>query len=691
MFLADRPAPTGAFDFEALAVPAIGRVLRYAVVGTPPTAGGSGSESPTTMLSAFPRDFHNGNGGVAIGYSYDRDGELDRGSCGGFMWATGEDLRHAADAALAARLAPIRAAGRRRPAGQRHLADGRATSRRSRATSSTTTTNLTMTRRAGTSATSRSSAVHAGSCAGVLRRRRRSRCAPARCRRHTSARRPPPPPARRRKRHHAAPRPIPPRRLRRRLPARSGAARRRQHVAELPATRHPDRRQMLRAGDFAAGGACSNSSCQSGQTPIGPSNFCCNSGQVYTGSGGPGVLQRPSRQRPMSCSRRRRARRVSSRSPDLCHGLCVDRQRLLPGQQAHLDRHLLSGRAAPSGPNKSQCQPIFLIPIGPRCCASGLIPTASGTCCPPANVTTTGLCCPARSIRRPPGPKSLKSLRPAPRAIRRCRTERAATTGMSAPMAANAMSVRGRARPARLATGKAVASRSRSRRSRPPSPTRPPALPARRSPGEGACAPIPVRACPPGETTANQRLQVRRATGLSARRDANPRRQVPAKRAAGLSARRDADRRGQVPAECAACLSTGLDADPRRQVPAEYRRRLFAGRNADPRRQVPAECAACLSAGETRTPRGGVRADRAGGVLLGFVRNLCAAMRWSSPAFRMSAGPVPKSLRRLRSFQGVSRTFPAGGTGEFAPPRGTLAPGQGGETAPMMFTLEVGR
>ena len=32
MFLADRPAPTGAFDFEALAVPAIGRVLRYAVI-----------------------------------------------------------------------------------------------------------------------------------------------------------------------------------------------------------------------------------------------------------------------------------------------------------------------------------------------------------------------------------------------------------------------------------------------------------------------------------------------------------------------------------------------------------------------------------------------------------------------------------------------------------------------------------
>ncbi len=34
IFLAERPATTGAFDFEALAVPAIGRVLRFTVIGT---------------------------------------------------------------------------------------------------------------------------------------------------------------------------------------------------------------------------------------------------------------------------------------------------------------------------------------------------------------------------------------------------------------------------------------------------------------------------------------------------------------------------------------------------------------------------------------------------------------------------------------------------------------------------------
>ena len=104
MFVADRPAPTGAFDFAALSVPALGRVLRYAVVGT--TANGRRVWQPKAdeYSIGFPDDFHNGNGGVAVGYSYDRNGELVPGSCGGFMWTTGEVLRHAADRALAAKV-----------------------------------------------------------------------------------------------------------------------------------------------------------------------------------------------------------------------------------------------------------------------------------------------------------------------------------------------------------------------------------------------------------------------------------------------------------------------------------------------------------------------------------------------------------------------------------------------------------
>jgi hypothetical protein len=47
----------------------------------------------------------NANGGVAIGYSYRPDGSLDTGSCGRFLWTTGEQLRNASDAALAGELA----------------------------------------------------------------------------------------------------------------------------------------------------------------------------------------------------------------------------------------------------------------------------------------------------------------------------------------------------------------------------------------------------------------------------------------------------------------------------------------------------------------------------------------------------------------------------------------------------------
>jgi hypothetical protein len=104
MFLAERPAPTGAFDFEALSVPAIGRVLRYPQIGRIPDGRRIWQEAPDQYAIGFPRDFRNGNGGVAIGYNYDHNGEFILSSCGGFMWTTGEDLRDSSDATLSMRL-----------------------------------------------------------------------------------------------------------------------------------------------------------------------------------------------------------------------------------------------------------------------------------------------------------------------------------------------------------------------------------------------------------------------------------------------------------------------------------------------------------------------------------------------------------------------------------------------------------
>jgi len=126
MLLAERGAPTGAYDFAALAKEAVGRVLRYqqapaqAMQQAPMTAPDQQaqpvSQQPQDMGSlwqpvpdeyaiGFPADLRNDNGGIAIGYSYAPAGTIDRNTCGGFLWSTGERLRETADQALAARLA----------------------------------------------------------------------------------------------------------------------------------------------------------------------------------------------------------------------------------------------------------------------------------------------------------------------------------------------------------------------------------------------------------------------------------------------------------------------------------------------------------------------------------------------------------------------------------------------------------
>jgi len=104
MLVAERPEPTGAYDFEALAKPGVGRVLRYRRVAD---ANGTATWQPVPDEYAlgFPGNLRNGNGGIAIGYGYTPDGRIDRAACSAFLWSTGEQLRKANDGALAARLA----------------------------------------------------------------------------------------------------------------------------------------------------------------------------------------------------------------------------------------------------------------------------------------------------------------------------------------------------------------------------------------------------------------------------------------------------------------------------------------------------------------------------------------------------------------------------------------------------------
>ena len=100
MLLAERPDPTGAYDFEALTQEGIGRVLRYAIVDSYAGAPRVWQPVPDEYAIGFPRDLRNANGGVAIGYDYDRSGAIDRSVCGGFVWSTGEQLRRSDDVEL---------------------------------------------------------------------------------------------------------------------------------------------------------------------------------------------------------------------------------------------------------------------------------------------------------------------------------------------------------------------------------------------------------------------------------------------------------------------------------------------------------------------------------------------------------------------------------------------------------------
>jgi hypothetical protein len=381
MFLAERPTPTGAFDFDALTVPSIGRVLRYAIAGTMPDGRRIWQQQPDEYSIGFPHDLRNGNGGVAIGYRYDADGNLMSGACGGFMWSTGEDLRAAASAALAARLAqsgPLDVDG----------LQGNETWRVRRNDEPPLVSYFIDYDDRFDESGARG---HLGDVA-IARA-----CEPL----------PPPrieifpttpggPPGRRTGPPGTPGKPgTPPN-----PPTNSCPPNEARNVA-TGACGECARPNVLINGKccpvaaLAANAACSNSTCPSGQTAVGPSNFCCNSGQVYSGAGG-----------VQACCNGQLLNSLCQSSNTPPTNTCP------PGSPCCGEGYVPSGNSCclasqmtstgmccakgqvPSGPGKAQCQPPILIPIGPRCCGSGLIPTGEGKCCAAANVTSAGVCCP---------------------------------------------------------------------------------------------------------------------------------------------------------------------------------------------------------------------------------------------------------------------------------------------------------
>ncbi len=101
IYLAERSAPTGAYDFKALAVAGDARVLRYRLRQPSDMPGpGRWAPVPDEYAVGFRPNYRNTNGGLALGYRSNTFG-----ACGGTLWTTGEQLRAASDRALAQQLA----------------------------------------------------------------------------------------------------------------------------------------------------------------------------------------------------------------------------------------------------------------------------------------------------------------------------------------------------------------------------------------------------------------------------------------------------------------------------------------------------------------------------------------------------------------------------------------------------------
>ena len=105
MILAERGAPSGAYDYVALTSLGENRVLRFRPKRPEdPPSPGFWHPAPEEYAVGVPPNFRNDNGGLAIGYGYGANGGINRAVCGDTLWSTGEQLRNARDPAVVARL-----------------------------------------------------------------------------------------------------------------------------------------------------------------------------------------------------------------------------------------------------------------------------------------------------------------------------------------------------------------------------------------------------------------------------------------------------------------------------------------------------------------------------------------------------------------------------------------------------------
>jgi hypothetical protein len=682
MLLAERPGPTGAFDFEALAVPAIGRLLRYANVGVAPGDRRVWQSEPDEYAIGFPHDLRNGNGGVAIGLNYDRAGEIIPGSCGGFLWTTGEDLRESSDPSLAERLrqtGPLHVDGlqgmgmwqdrpRNAPPLESYFisyVDGPPDdAARGRLGAVAIERNCTPAQHA-TVTLPVVLPPGAPPAVGIPPPGAPPRTSPPRGgppfppHGPPSGGNPPPPPNS-----------CPPDQMRR---VGTGGCE--------PTCPRPDVEiggRCCPVATLAAGGECSNSNCPSGQTAIGPSNFCCNRNQVYAGAGGapaccPGPLVNgkclpPT---PPTCT-------PSAANPNCCASGYVP-----AGGSCCLAANLTSkgvccpAGEAPSGPNKSECLPILHIPIGPLCCAAGLIPTASGACCPSANVTSTGICC-----SRPVG-----KLAECPAETEVVKTCAAGYSRMPDRSCCNNRFISADGRFCVAGQRPCGPGEIRDRRGVcvpvvvpvvPPQPACPRGEERTR---DGGCAPVRAPACPPGE------ILERNGRCVSAAPPPCPPGETRARDGRCVSAAPPACPRGEERTRDGDCVPIAPASCPAGETRARDGRCIPAAPPACPRGERRTPDGECVPIGPEPCPPGLLRNPRGFCVPAGpspcppgFARNLRGVCVPNAFA------PCPPRMFRNRFGVcvpfGAPGGFGPGGPG-FIPPRGSFSPGAGSGFAPL--------
>jgi len=94
MFVAQRAPIAASYDFSKFTAAGAPRVLRFSAKdANDPPSPGLWKPAPEEYAVGFAGDYRNSDGGVALGYGYDRDGRLDIGACASSLLVTGDRLR----------------------------------------------------------------------------------------------------------------------------------------------------------------------------------------------------------------------------------------------------------------------------------------------------------------------------------------------------------------------------------------------------------------------------------------------------------------------------------------------------------------------------------------------------------------------------------------------------------------------